>query len=715
MGDTPLSAPAPFTYTDPAQPTPNPALISDEARISFWVQQAKTRLTWGKPFNESNPHTFSKPKSLGLDSEGIEQFTVPEIKWFEGGTLNACYNAVDRHVEAGHGDKVALYFEGEPGDRQELTYANLQERIAQAAHGLEKLGVTKGDRVVIYLPVIPETIIFTLACARIGAIHSLVFGGFSAESLRFRVEDTGAKVVITTDGQNRRGTVVPVKSNIDEACSGENQVEHVVVVDRTSGSQDARAQVPWSPGRDIWYHDLIAGAPTTHDYQLFDAETPLFIIYTSGTTGRPKGLVHTTGGYLAQTAYTHALLFDLLPEVDHGESESNGARRVDELSAVNDPAKVESTVHWCTADLAWVTAHTYEIYGPLLNGVSQVIYEGTPNTPTFERHFEVLERYRVTNYYTAPTLIRSLMGAFPDGPPAGKYDLSSVRLLGSVGESINPEAWRWLRQYVGGGTASFIDTWWQSETGSTVCSPRPHDPAFAPVGSFAASGSEPGTSITPKPGCATRAVPGVSTRVVDEAGQPVEPGVQGFIVVDKIGPSMARTVWGNPQRYLDSYWRHYGERGWFLAGDGAKVDEVGDTYILGRIDDVINISGHRLSTIEIESALVTHEAVVEAGVCPVEDELTGHQAVAFVTLTDAGAHLSADELRAVLGEHVRAVIGPIAKPKDVVAVADIPKTRSGKITRRLLGELYQGRALGDTSSLQNEEALDAIAQVLANR
>lgn len=706
-----MALPANFTFTNPANPTPNPAHISDQARIDFWAKQARERLTWGQEWPEELTHTFTKPQVIGVDEDGVEQFSIPEIKWFEGGKLNVAYNCVDRHVEAGRGDKVALYFEGEPGDRQAITYAELQKKVAQAAHGLEKLGVSKGDRVVIYLPVIPETVVFTLACARIGAIHSLVFGGFSAEALRFRVEDTGAKVLITTDGQNRRGSVVPVKVNADEACAGENKIEHIIVIDRTAGDEAARAQVPWTEGRDIWYHDLIADVPNTHDYQLFDAETPLFIIYTSGTTGKPKGLVHTSGGYLTQVAYTHALLFDLLPDVV-GE---DGVARPDELAAVNDPAKVESTVHWCTADLAWVTAHTYEIYGPLVNGVTEVIYEGTPNTPTFERHFEILERYGVTNYYTAPTLIRSLMGALPQGPEAGKYDLSSVRLLGSVGESINPEAWRWLHTHVGGGSASFIDTWWQSETGSTVCSPRPHDPAFAPAGTFSQPGTVPGTSIVPKPGCATRAIPGVSTRIVDEDGNPVATGTQGFIVVDKIGPSMARTVWGNPARYLDSYWKHYGERGWFLAGDGAKQDADGDTYILGRIDDVINISGHRLSTIEIESALVTHEAVVEAGVCPVEDDLTGHQAIAYVTLTQAGRDLSPEELKRVLSDHVRQQIGPIAKPKDVIAVADIPKTRSGKITRRLLGQLYEGKPLGDCSSLQNEEALDAIAQVLANR
>ncbi|MFW0179424.1 AMP-binding protein [Rothia sp. P7208] len=694
-----------FSYSDPRNQVQNPADVSDQERIDFWARQARERLSWGKLWDEDKTHEFIPPRLVDVREDGVQEFSVPTIKWFEGGQLNVAYNCVDRHVEQGFGDKVALFFEGEPGDREAITYAQLQRRVAQAAHGLERLGVVKGDRVVVYLPVIPETIIFALACARIGAIHSLVFGGFSAEALKFRVEDTGAKVLITTDGQNRRGKVVPVKSIADEACSSENNIEHVVVVNRTSATEQERQSVPWCLGRDVWYHDLIEGVPDTHDYPLHDAEDPLFIIYTSGTTGQPKGLVHTMGGYLTQTAYSHALLYDLLPDV----VDADGVLRPDELATRNDWQKVADTVHWCTADLAWVTAHTYEIYGPLVNGVSQVIFEGTPDTPTFERHFEVIERYGVTNYYTAPTLIRSLMGAFPHGPESGKYDFSSVRLLGSVGESINPQAWYWLREHIGSGRASFIDTWWQSETGSTICSPRPHDPQFAPEGTF-----EQGTpGIAVKPGCATRAIPGVSVRVVDEHGEPVQTGAQGFIVVDKVGPSMARTVWKNPQRYLDSYWRHYGERGWFLAGDGAKQDEDGDIYILGRIDDVINISGHRLSTIEIESALVRHEAVVEAGVCPVEDELTGHQAVAFVTLSDEGKALSSSELREVLELHIRSEIGPIAKPKDVVAVAEIPKTRSGKITRRLLSQLYEGKPLGDTSSLQNDEALRDIAQVLS--
>ncbi|WP_269928438.1 AMP-binding protein [Kocuria massiliensis] len=715
-----MALPADFAYSDPFHPTPNPALETDEARVSFWERQAG-RLTWAEPWHTA--HRFDKPRRTGTDADGLPEYSVPDIAWFEGGRLNAAYNCVDRHVEAGRGQHVALYFEGEPGDREVYTYDRLLTEVSRAANALENLGVVKGDRVVIYLPVIPETVIMTLACARIGAVHSLVFGGFSAEALRFRVEDTGAKVLVTTDGQNRRGSVVPVKQNADAACAGDNAIEHVVVVRRTSRpgrttpagvpltpsdkgyrSKDEQA-VPWTPGRDVWWHDLLADASPVHEPEFFDAETPLFIIYTSGTTGRPKGLVHTTGGYLTQTAYTHALLFDLLPETLDEENEL----RPDELAAVNDPAKVDSTVHWCTADLAWVTAHTYEIYGPLLNGVSEVIYEGTPNTPHFGRHFEIIERYGVTNYYTAPTLIRSLMGAFPNGLPA-TYNLASIKLLGSVGESINPEAWNWLRRNVGRDEAPFVDTWWQSETGATVCSPRPHDPQFAPAGTF----PEDAPHARSKPGCATRAVPGISTRVVDEKGDDVPPGTQGFIVVDKIGPSMARTVWGDPQRYLDSYWKHYGERGWFLAGDGARIDEEGDVSILGRIDDVINISGHRLSTIEIESALVTHAGVVEAGVCPVEDPLTGHAAIAFVTVP-AGLDVAEESLREELRAHVTQQIGPIAKPKDVVVVRDIPKTRSGKITRRLLGELYQGRSLGDRSSLQNEEALDDIAEVLTGR
>jgi acetyl-CoA synthetase len=645
----------PSAQTDAAQ--------TDPERLAFWEDAAR-RLTWERPWDTA--HTW-----IPADVEANEP---PVIRWFEGGRLNAAVNCADRHVAAGRGDKVALHFEGEPGDRVTVTYADLQRRVSQAAHALTALGVGKGDRVVIYLPVLVETVVITLACARIGAVHSLVFGGFSAEALRFRVEDTGAKLLVTTDGQYRRGKAVPVKDNADAAvrggaAAGDNAVEHVLVIKRTG------SEIAWTPGRDVWWHELVDAQPETHEAEAFDAETPLFIMYTSGTTGKPKGLVHTTGGYLTQASWSHEFLF-----------------------ANPDPAQRDADVHWCTADLAWVTAHTYEIYGPLCNGVTQVIFEGTPNTPHPGRHFEIIQRYGVTSYYTAPTLVRSLMGWFPDGVPA-EYDFSTIRVCGTVGEAVNPEAWRWLRSTVGRGEVPMVDTWWQSETGATVLSPRPSDAAF-------------------KPGCATRALPGLATAIVDDAGAPVAPGVQGNIVVTATGPAMARTVWGNPQRYLDSYWRAYAEQGWFLAGDGAKYDADGDTWILGRTDDVLNVSGHRMSTIEIESALVSHPAVVEAGVCPVTDAVTGHAVAAFVVVNpvavdalDGGPASLGDALRA----HVAREIGPIAKPRDVVVVPDVPKTRSGKIMRRLLTQLFEGTQLGDTTSLQNEPCIAEIAKVLAAR
>ncbi|MFJ6537755.1 acetate--CoA ligase [Paenarthrobacter sp. NPDC091711] len=628
--------------------------------VAFWEEQAH-RLHWDQPWHTA--HSW-KPTD-------VEAGLGPDIKWFDGGKLNVAYNCVDRHVLAGRGDKVALYFEGEPGDRRAITYAELQREVSKAANALLKLGITKGDRVVIYLPVIPETVIITLAVARIGAIHSLVFGGFSAEALRFRVEDTQAKLLVTTDGQYRRGVAVPVKANADAAVAGDNAIEHVLVINRTTSAADL-ATVNMQEGRDVWWHDVVDTASDVHEPDAFDAETPLFIMYTSGTTGKPKGLVHTSGGYLTQASWSFEYLF------------SNP-----------DPSLRETDVHWCTADLAWVTAHTYEIYGPLSNGVTQVIFEGTPNTPHPGRHFEIIERYKVTQYYTAPTLVRSLMGWFPDGVPES-YDFSSIRVLGTVGEAVNPEAWRWLRDNIGGGTAPMVDTWWQSETGATIMSPAPTDTDF-------------------KPGCAARPLPGVSTRVVDESGALSEPGVQGFIVVDRPGPAIARTVWGNPRRYFDSYWSQYAEQGWFLAGDGAKYDSDGDIWILGRVDDTLNVSGHLLSTIEIESALVSHPEVVEAGVCPVADPTTGHAVVAFVVLRSDTSGDAPAQVAANLRNHVAKEIGPIAKPRDVVVVADVPKTRSGKIMRRLLTQLFEGTALGDTTSLQNEPAIAGIQDVLRER
>ncbi|WP_051476820.1 acetate--CoA ligase [Arthrobacter sp. Br18] len=631
-------------------------LLTEAARIAFWEEQAR-RLDWAEEWHTA--HTF-EPARPAPDGE----LSVPVLEWFSGGKLNVAENCVDRHVAAGNGSTTALFFEGEPGDRRTVTYSDLQEEVARAANALLALGVGKGDRVVIYLPVLVETVVVTLACARIGAVHSLVFGGFSAEALRFRVEDTGAKLLVTTDGQYRRGKAVPVKANADAAVAGVESIEHVLVICRTGSDID------WTPERDVWWHDAVAAASPQHEAEAFDAETPLFIMYTSGTTGKPKGLVHTSGGYLTQASWSFEHLF------------SNP-----------DPALRSADVHWCTADLAWVTAHTYEIYGPLSNGATQVIFEGTPNTPHPGRHFEVIERYGVTSYYTAPTLVRSLMGWFPDGVP-GNYDLSSIRVLGTVGEAVNPEAWRWFRANLGRGTVPVVDTWWQSETGATVLSPSQLDGSF-------------------KPGCASRALPGVSTRIVDDAGDPVPSGVQGLIVVDRHGPAMARTVWGDPQRYLDSYWRKFAAQGWFLAGDGAKYDDDGDTWILGRVDDVINVSGHRLSTIEIESALVAHPFVTEAGVCPVADPLTGHAIAAFVVLAP-GADRSQD-IAADLRAHVTTVIGAVARPSAVVVVDDVPKTRSGKIMRRLLTQLYEGGTLGDTTSLQNEDCIPGIAAVLAKR
>lgn len=624
--------------------------------VAFWEDAAR-RLDWAEPWHTA--HEWDPP----LDG------AVPAARWFVGGRLNVADNCVDRHVAAGRGDKVALYFEGEPGDRATVTYADLQRRVSQAANGLLSLGVRQGDRVVIYLPVLVETVVITLACARIGAVHSLVFGGFSAEALRFRLADTGAKLLVTSDGQFRRGTATEVKSTADIAATGLPDLEHVLVLRRTG--QD----VPWTEGRDAWWHDVVDTASPVHEAQPFDAEHPLFIIYTSGTTGKPKGLVHTSGGYLAHASWAHWAHFDAKPD----------------------------DVHWCTADLAWVTAHTYEIYGPLSNGLTQVIYEGTPDTPVRERHLEIIERYGVTVYYTAPTLIRTFMRWFGAELPAG-HDLSTLRLLGTVGEAINPEAWVWFRRNFGRDRIPVIDTWWQSETGAAMIAPLPGV-----------------TTLTP--GSASVPLPGIDAAVVDENGDEVVPGRSGTLVVRRPWPGMARTVWGDPQRYRDAYWSTYAGRGehggYYVAGDGATRDADGSIRILGRLDDVVNVSGHRLSTIEIESALVAHDTVGEAGTAGVSDPVTGQAVVAFVT-GSGRAEVSAVALR----EQVARAIGPVAKPRHIVVVDDLPKTRSGKIMRRLLAQLWEaehdrraGRPaapLGDTTSLQNPWAVDDIAAVLEN-
>ncbi len=637
---------------------------ADADPVGFWEQQS-VRLDWAEPWHTA--HTWHP----ALPDAETGELTVPRAEWFAGGRLNASVNAVDRHVEAGRGDKVAFHFEGERGDRRSITYAELQREVAKAAHALTELGIVAGDRVVVYLPVLLETVIATLAITRIGAVHSLVFGGFSSEALRFRVEDTGARLVITTDGQFRRGAAVPVKAAVDAAVEGVASVEHVLVIRRTG---DETPDLPFRPGRDVWWHEVVDRQPDVHEPESFDAEHPLFIIYTSGTTGKPKGLVHTTGGYLTHVAYSYWAVFDAKPD----------------------------DVYWCTADLAWVTAHSYVHYGPLLTGTTSVLYEGTPNTPHQGRHFEIIERYGVTTYYTAPTLIRSLMTWFPEGipgPDAGGHDLSSIRLLGSVGEAINPEAWVWFREQIGADAAPIVDTWWQSETGAAIMAPLP------------------GVS-TLKPGSSLRALPGLTTRVVDDHGADVAPGHGGYLVVDGTWPGMARTVWGNPERYRDAYWARFADRGYFFSGDGAKVDADGDIWLLGRVDDVINVSGHRLSTIEIESALVAHPSVGEAGVVGVSDATTGEAIVAFVVTSDAltgtGTETgTAAERAAALRSHVAGAIGPIAKPREVVFVADLPKTRSGKIMRRLLVDLAEGRPLGDTTSLQDDRVPGAIAAVLA--
>ncbi|MDA3645783.1 acetate--CoA ligase [Saccharopolyspora indica] len=614
---------------------------ADADRDAFWAEQAE-KLHWDTKWDQV------------LDWSG-----APFAKWFVGGKLNVAYNCVDRHVEAGNGDRVAIHWEGEPGDSREITYAELQREVSRTANALAALGIGAGDRVAIYLPMLPEAVFAMLACARLGAMHSVVFGGFSSEALRTRINDAEAKVVITADGQYRRGKAMPLKANVDAAVEETPSIEHVVVVKRTGG------EVAWNDARDKWWDDVLEGQPDTHTPEAFDAEQPLFILYTSGTTGRPKGILHTSGGYLTQAAYTHSNVFDLKPESD---------------------------VYWCTADIGWVTGHTYIVYGPLANGATQVIYEGTPNSPHEGRHWEVVQKYGVTIYYTAPTTIRTFMKWGADIP--AKYDLSSLRLLGSVGEPINPEAWIWYRKNIGGDRTPIVDTWWQTETGAIMISPLP------------------GATAT-KPGSAQRPLPGISAKVVNEAGEEVPNGGGGLLVLDKPWPSMLRGIWGDDARYRETYWSKFADLGYYFAGDGAKYDDDGDIWLLGRVDDVMNVSGHRISTTEVESALVSHPNVAEAAVVGASDPTTGQGIVAFVILRGgvddaASGEAALKELR----EHVSSEIGPIAKPRQIMIVPELPKTRSGKIMRRLLRDVAENREVGDVTTLADSSVMDLISKGL---
>ncbi|MEV8164448.1 acetate--CoA ligase [Rothia kristinae] len=622
------------------------AELYDEAQRrgdEFWAEQARTLLHWDTEFTET-----------------LDWSTPPFAKWFQDGRLNAAYNAVDRHVEAGHGDRVALYFEGEPGDTEEYTYARLKDEVCRAANAFAELGVGHGDRVAVYLPMIPQAVITMLACARLGAIHSVIFGGFSADAIHSRVNDGEAKLVVTADGSYRRGKPTCLKPTVDAALAkGAPSVEHVLVVRRNG------EEIEWTEQRDVWWHDVVDRASAEHTPQPHGAEDPLFILYTSGTTGKPKGILHTTGGYLTQAAYTHRMVFDIKPETD---------------------------VYWCTADVGWVTGHTYIVYGPLLNGTSQVIYEGTPDSPHRGRFWEIVDKYGVSILYTSPTAIRTMMKWGEQIP--GEYSLESLRLLGTVGEAINPEAWTWFHRVIGHGRCPIVDTWWQTETGAIMISQLP--------GVTAA-----------KPGSAQRALPGISAEVVDDFGQPLGAGESGLLALTHPWPSMLRTLWGDDQRFQDTYWSRFGERTYF-AGDGARRDEDGDIWVLGRVDDVMNVSGHRLSTPEIESALVSHPAVAESAVVGAADETTGQAVIAFVILSDAAAEQDGDreELAAQIRAHVGEAISPIAKPKKVLIVPELPKTRSGKIMRRLLKDVAEDRPVGDTSTLADSTVMDQITRSL---
>jgi acetyl-CoA synthetase len=605
--------------------------LYDEAATDdegFWARQAADLVAWDTEWDQ------------------ICQWDLPYAKWFLGGRLNVSYNCLDRHVLAGNGDKVAIHWEGEPGDTRTLTYNDMLDQVQRCANVLRSLGVSAGDRVNIYLPMVPEAAIAMLACARIGAVHSVVFGGFSSQALADRINDAEATLLITADGGYRRGEVFPLKPAADEALEMTTTVRNVLVVKRGGNP------VEMVPGRDHWFHEVMEAADPICPPEAFDSEQLLFLLYTSGTTGKPKGIMHTSGGYLTHVTYTHKYVFDLHPETD---------------------------VYWCTADVGWVTGHSYIVYGPMSNGATQVMYEGVPNYPANDRFWEIVEKYGVTILYTAPTAIRTFMKWGAQEP--ARHDLSSLRLLGSVGEPINPEAWMWYHTNIGGGRCPVVDTWWQTETGGIMISPLPG-------------------ATTTKPGSATFPLPGVSAEVVDDAGQRVDHG-GGYLTLTRPWPGMLRGIWGDPERYKETYWSRFPDR--YFAGDGAKLDAEGYLWLLGRVDDVMNVSGHRISTTEVESALVSHPAVAEAAVVGANDPTTGQAIIAYV-ITRGGAEVSVEELRS----HVASEIGAIAKPKAIFITPDLPKTRSGKIMRRLLRDVAEGRVMGDTSTLADASIVDEL-------
>ena len=605
--------------------------LYDEANVdyeSFWARQAEELISWD------------------TDWTTICEWNLPYSKWFVGGSLNVSYNCVDRHVLAGKGDKVAVHFEGEPGDQRTVTYAELLDEVQRFANVLKGLGVVKGDRVNIYLPMIVEAVVAMLACARIGAAHSVVFGGFSSQALADRINDAQAKVLITADGGYRRGEVFALKPQADEAVASTPSIEHVVVVQR--GGND----VSMTSGRDHWYHELMATAAPECVPEPMDSEQLLFLLYTSGTTGKPKGIMHTTGGYLTHVTYTHKYVFDLKPESD---------------------------IYWCTADVGWITGHSYIVYGPLSNGATQVIYEGVPNYPGNDRMWEIIEKYKVTIFYTAPTAIRTFMKWGIEEP--AKHNLSSLRLLGSVGEPINPEAWMWYHEHIGSKRCPIVDTWWQTETGGIMISPLPG-------------------ATTTKPGSATFPLPGVGAELLDDEGHVVTKG-GGYLTLTHPWPGMLRGIWKDPDRFQEAYWSRF--EGRYFAGDGAKLDDDGYLWLLGRVDDVMNVSGHRISTTEVESALVSHPAVAEAAVVGANDATTGQAIIAYVTLV-GGSNVDEQVLR----NHVAGEIGAIAKPKTIYFTPDLPKTRSGKIMRRLLRDVAEGRNLGDTTTLADANVVNEL-------